>query len=166
MILFLSSPVNPTPPYPVVDGCKLDQFCVLQVYREGILTCSLLGIRPEAKLFWRTFHNGDSNLISFSNTQTKVTSKGNTMDVVITSNYKVNTNDISRLTLVCDAAKPNIHFPQLSTKLELLFLDSMLMLFLHIIDIFAVIFLTRLIIPVIHSLSHSLLKTSLKSIFN
>ncbi|XP_071843125.1 uncharacterized protein [Apostichopus japonicus] len=116
--------INPIPAYPVINGCRADQYCVLKVNQEGILTCSLHGIRPKVTLSWRTLYAKHSTAISFSKKEVEVVSKGNTFDVVLTSTFKIITNDVSRLTLVCDTDGSTSEIPQWSTEFDLLILGN------------------------------------------
>ncbi|PIK42370.1 hypothetical protein BSL78_20767, partial [Apostichopus japonicus] len=42
--------VDPTPIFPVIDGCNHQQYCVLEKQPQDVLTCSVLGIRPKVVL--------------------------------------------------------------------------------------------------------------------
>ncbi|KAJ8019125.1 hypothetical protein HOLleu_42491 [Holothuria leucospilota] len=114
--------VSPTPGYPVVDGCNHQHYCVLEVKREGSLTCKVMGIRPQIQLRWKTFHDSDVDLISFANQQLIVKDNGETFDVSLTATYYVIDTSRDRLTIECKEREPG-HTFHLTTKLDLIFTD-------------------------------------------
>ena len=90
--------------------------------REGTLSCSLRGIRPEVELEWQEF--GEAMMIEFTNQQTKVANEGETFDIFVTTEYKTKSNlNDNRITVKCVATGRDAHLfmPTLSIKLDLLF---------------------------------------------
>lgn len=45
--------VTPANSYPHVEGCNVQNPCIIDVPREGILTCTVAKIRPELSLEWK-----------------------------------------------------------------------------------------------------------------
>lgn len=111
--------VNPLIMYPIVEGCNQQQQCVKEVTREGNLTCSVSGIRPEVKLEWVT--DSESPLdITFTNQQLRTNKNQDTFDITTTTTYHINTASKSRLTVKCQMSGPNSAIFQHATKVELL----------------------------------------------
>ncbi|PIK42683.1 hypothetical protein BSL78_20466 [Apostichopus japonicus] len=90
--------VDPTPVFPVIDGCNHQQYCVLEKQPQDVLTCSVLGIRPKVALEWRAFR--EETAIDFTQHQLTVT---------------------QRVTVECRAVGENAELFSLSTKVDLLF---------------------------------------------
>ncbi|KAJ8048584.1 hypothetical protein HOLleu_00950 [Holothuria leucospilota] len=106
--------VPPNPPYPVVEGCDNDRYCVLEVGREGVVTCSLRGIRPEVQLELTTFQ---SDFMDFWNEQLVVTEHTNgTYDISLTSDFTINLPPFNRVTVVCRTLSY-----EMSTQFDLLY---------------------------------------------
>lgn len=111
--------VDPDPNYLVIDGCDHSQYCNLEVHREGILKCSVTGIRPEVELQWRTLYAKSVEFILFSNQKTTTQSKGETFQIIHTVEYKINKVPDERLTIECLAVGSNAELFKLSTKIDL-----------------------------------------------
>ncbi|XP_071850795.1 uncharacterized protein [Apostichopus japonicus] len=89
----------PSPRYITVEGCDHTQYCVLDVAREGNVTCSVLGIRPEVELQWRTYGNyPDLSLTELERTSTE---KGGIFDISLTTNFKILSASERGITLEC-----------------------------------------------------------------
>ncbi|PIK37657.1 putative NLR family CARD domain-containing protein 4 [Apostichopus japonicus] len=89
----------PSPPYIIVEGCDHTQYCVLDVAREGNVTCSVRGIRPEVELQWRTYGNyPDLSLTELERTSTE---KGGIFDISLTTNFKILSAPERGITLEC-----------------------------------------------------------------
>lgn len=117
--------VLPNPAYPVVDGCNPGQYCVLEVHRQGILTCTVRGIRPKMKLIWQTFHESSSTEISFSDQETTVTThEDDTFDVSVTANYNAKHSANDKITIECKVPDTEGNIFHLSSKLDLLFVTG------------------------------------------
>lgn len=115
---------HPEPGYLSVTGCSVVTYCVLETVQDGSLTCTVKGILPQVQLEWRTFYHGDADLISFTNQQLIVKDNGQSVDVVLTSTYRITDNGPSRLTIECRVSEPDSIFGYLSTKLDLLLIDG------------------------------------------
>lgn len=117
---------HPEPAYLSVTGCSVVTYCVLETVQEGSLTCRVKGILPQVQLEWRTFYHSDAGSISFTNQQLIVKDNGQSVDVVLTSTYRITDNGPSRLTIECRVSEPDSIFGYLSTKLDLLLIDDAL----------------------------------------
>ncbi|PIK51571.1 hypothetical protein BSL78_11533 [Apostichopus japonicus] len=104
--------VNPEPPYPVVDGCSEDRYCLIGIHREGRLSCSLHGVRPVVDIQLRTFFSSDKNKISFFDEKLKITTEKETFDVYLTAQYNFHGSSNGRLTIEC------IAYPDEDTPLD------------------------------------------------
>ncbi|XP_071851550.1 uncharacterized protein [Apostichopus japonicus] len=111
--------VTPIPGYPIIEGCNNERYCVLEANYNGILTCSVKGIRPAVELGWRAYHQDSS--ISFQNEQLHTRSNGDTSDISITTEYIAEETAGRRITLECRAVGPNSKYFSLSSKVDLLF---------------------------------------------
>ncbi|PIK40517.1 hypothetical protein BSL78_22637 [Apostichopus japonicus] len=78
---------NPSPQYIIVEGCYHTQYCVLDVAREGNVTCSVRGIRPKVELQWRTY--GNYPALSLTELERTSTEKGGIFDISLTTNFKI-----------------------------------------------------------------------------
>ncbi|PIK41882.1 hypothetical protein BSL78_21279 [Apostichopus japonicus] len=107
------------PAFPVVDGCNHQQYCVLEKELRDVLTCSVLGIRPEVTLEWRAFRQ--ETPIVFTQHAMKVTQKGDVYDVSLTVNYDITVAAQDKITVECHAVGENSELFSLSTKVDLLF---------------------------------------------
>ncbi|KAJ8048625.1 NACHT, LRR and PYD domains-containing protein 14 [Holothuria leucospilota] len=96
------------PSSPSVDGCMKQQYCVLNVETEGILKCSVTGIRPRVHLEWATNNMKDSHLIHFYDHQLTSNSVGDVYDVVLTSRYRIEPKTRDILTLECRITGTNV----------------------------------------------------------
>ncbi|KAJ8018536.1 hypothetical protein HOLleu_43425 [Holothuria leucospilota] len=106
---------------PFVHGCTGHSYCVLDAETEGTLVCSLNGIRPKVLLVWKTLHEGDASLISFTNQQVEVRSIGEVYDITLTSTYQMQEIRKDRITLECRISESNIPALQSSTKIDIIF---------------------------------------------
>lgn len=86
--------------------------------------CSVHGVRPEVDLQWRTFHESDTGMISFHDETIKVTTNGETFDVMLTSKYELLNAKKQRLTLMCKASSWIVNNFDRSTKFDLLFREG------------------------------------------
>lgn len=105
--------------YPIVEGCDQQQRCVKEVTREGNLTCSVSGIRPEVKLEWTTDSESSSD-ITFTNQQLRTNKNLDTFDITTTITYHINTISKNRLRAKCQMSGPNSAIFQDATTVELL----------------------------------------------
>ncbi|XP_071852618.1 uncharacterized protein [Apostichopus japonicus] len=112
--------VDPTPVFPVIDGCNITQYCVLEKQPQDVLTCSVLGIRPKVALEWRAFR--EETPIDFTQHQLTVTQMGDLYDVSLTVNFDLPQTTQNRVTVECRAVGENAYLFSLSTKVDLLFL--------------------------------------------
>ncbi|KAJ8049686.1 NLR family CARD domain-containing protein 4 [Holothuria leucospilota] len=120
--------VPPNPAYPVVDGCNPGQYCVLEVQRQGILTCTVRGIRPKIKLMWQTFYESSSTQISFSDQETTVTTnEDDTFDVSVTAHFNAMHSSNDKIRIECKVPDTKENIFRLSSKLDLLFVPAKLM---------------------------------------
>ncbi|KAJ8051018.1 NACHT, LRR and PYD domains-containing protein 1b allele 5 [Holothuria leucospilota] len=113
--------VQPVPAYPLIQGCNSNQHCVLEVEKEGILTCEIIGIRPLVKLEWKVPSSSQATLISFLSHQLTVKDKGDTYDVTLTSLFRGRDSISGRITVECGVVEPNEIMYDLTTELHLLF---------------------------------------------
>ncbi|PIK62864.1 hypothetical protein BSL78_00198 [Apostichopus japonicus] len=111
--------VDPMPAFPLVDGCNYQQYCVLEKEPRDVLTCSVLGIRPDVTLEWRAFRQ--ETLIVFTQHAFKVTQKGDVYDVSLTVNFDITVAAQDKITVECHAVGENSELFSLSTKVDLLF---------------------------------------------
>lgn len=107
-----------------MNGCSLDQYCVLEVGSFGTLVCSLSGVRPELDIQWKTYFESDTKMISFYDEGRKVTQSGDKFDIILTSKYRLNEMLKNRLTLKCEVAEDKTHFLYRSTTFELVFKEG------------------------------------------
>lgn len=106
--------------YPVVHGCPRNQYCVLWMYSEGSLTCSVSGISPKVQLEWGTLDGSHSHLIMFYDQEITSSYNGDTYDVQLTSNYRIQRTPGNRLPLECRILGPNITAFSSTKKFEVL----------------------------------------------
>ncbi|KAJ8049869.1 NLR family CARD domain-containing protein 4 [Holothuria leucospilota] len=111
-----------SPTHIVVEGCPVQQYCVLNVEPEGTLTCSLNGIRPHVELDLEDVSGSSSTFLTFFNKHLTVKSNGDTFDVSLTLQYRFSGGSGSRVTVECKVTKTDIEQFYLSTKFDLLFL--------------------------------------------
>ncbi|XP_071850822.1 uncharacterized protein [Apostichopus japonicus] len=112
----------PSPPYIIVEGCDHTQYCVLDVAREGNVTCSVRGIRPEVELQWRTYENYPA--LSLTEMEKTSTEKGEIFDISLTTNFKILSAPERGITLECfivgqnsDVFKPPIKAARIDLNL-------------------------------------------------
>lgn len=113
----LLSAVNPDPPHLLIEGCNHQQYCSLEVQKEGTLTCSIHRVRPQVGLQWRTVDTGA--VISLEQHQVNTTDNGETYDVTVTATFQV-TSPKERLSLECSTVGPNADIFSFSTRIDLL----------------------------------------------
>ncbi|XP_071850807.1 uncharacterized protein [Apostichopus japonicus] len=89
----------PRPSYIIVEGCYHTQYCVLDVAREGNVTCSVRGIRPKVELQWRTY--GNYPALSLTELERTSTEKGGIFDISLTTNFKILSAPERGITLEC-----------------------------------------------------------------
>ncbi|PIK33437.1 putative NLR family CARD domain-containing protein 4, partial [Apostichopus japonicus] len=111
--------VDPTPIFPVIDGCNHQQYCVLEKQPQGVLTCSVLGIRPKVALEWRAFR--EQTVIDFTQHQFKEKQMGDLYDISLTVNFDFTLTTQNKVTVECRAVGENAKLVSLSTKIDLLF---------------------------------------------
>ncbi|PIK57823.1 hypothetical protein BSL78_05282 [Apostichopus japonicus] len=111
--------VEPTPVFPVIDGCNHQQYCVLEKQHQDVLTCSVLGIRPKVALEWRAFR--EETAIDFTQHQFKETQRGDLYDISLTVNFDFTQTTQNKVTVECRAVGENAELFSLSTKIDLLF---------------------------------------------
>ncbi|XP_071851038.1 uncharacterized protein [Apostichopus japonicus] len=111
--------VDPTPSFPVIDGCNHQQYCVLEKQLQDVLTCSVLGIRPKVALEWRAFR--EETAIDFTQHQFTVTQMGDLYDISLTVNFDFTLTTQNKVTVECGAVGENAELFSLSTKVDLLF---------------------------------------------
>lgn len=113
--------VKPRPGYPVVEGCSNHQDCVLNITKEGYLTCSLYGIRPSVHLEWGA--SPDSRIyISFSDKQMTIQKNRETFDVTTTIFYVLHKEAQGPVNVECKAVQNGTGlsgFSGLSTTVKL-----------------------------------------------
>ncbi|PIK57618.1 putative NLR family CARD domain-containing protein 4 [Apostichopus japonicus] len=110
---------DPTPVFPVIDGCNHQQYCVLEKQPQDVLTCSVLGIRPKVALEWRAFR--EETAIDFTQHQFKETQMGDLYDISLTVNFDFTQTTQNKVTVECRAVGENAELFSLSTKVDLLF---------------------------------------------
>ncbi|PIK42680.1 hypothetical protein BSL78_20463 [Apostichopus japonicus] len=111
--------VDPTPVFPVIDGCNHQQYCVLEKEPQDVLTCSVLGIRPKVALEWRAVR--EQTVIDFTQHQSTVTQMGDLYDISLTVNFDFTQTTQNKVTVECRAVGENAELFSLSTKIDLLF---------------------------------------------
>ncbi|PIK55064.1 putative NLR family CARD domain-containing protein 4 [Apostichopus japonicus] len=111
--------VDPTPVFPVIDGCNHQQYCVLEKQPQDVLTCSVLGIRPKVTLEWRAFR--EETTIDFTQHQFTVTRLGDLYDISLTVNFDFTLTTQNKVTVECGAVGENAGLFSLSAKVDLLF---------------------------------------------
>lgn len=117
----------PDPPYPVVNGCTHDQYCVIDVTRQGALSCALFGVRPEVDLELKTALQIDSRKINFFEREVKLKANDDKYDIIVTAKYKIEETALVRLTLECVTTNAHIIPLELSSTFDLILVDGMLM---------------------------------------
>ncbi|KAJ8051008.1 Protein NLRC5 [Holothuria leucospilota] len=115
--------VYPVPAYPLVNGCDHQQYCLLEVKREGFLNCTLLGIRPLVDIEWKVFHHGDTDLISFRQQRVTIIENGETFNVTVTTSYLSRVDSLDKITLECGVVEAKYGFI-LPTKVEIEFVEE------------------------------------------
>ncbi|PIK46266.1 hypothetical protein BSL78_16873 [Apostichopus japonicus] len=109
---------SPNPPYIIIEGCTPPQSCVLEVKQEGNITCSVLGIRPEVELMWKSQY--DKNDFSMSGQEVKANEREGSFDVFLSGNFKFGANFADEITLECLVVGSNADLFHMSTKVKLI----------------------------------------------
>lgn len=120
----VSVKVNPDPPHPVVHVCNEKQECVLEVQSGGNITCSLSGIRPEVGLEWTVLSRDEQPYISFANATITVTESDDTFNIRLTSTVHFKGEPYDRGLVECKASGQNAKLFDLSTTLDLIFVNE------------------------------------------
>lgn len=107
------------PAYPIVKGCSLSQYCVVEGQMKGNLTCSVTGIRPPVQLEWRIVFEHQSSLITFTEREVIINQNDDVFDVRLSSTYRIQPST-DRVTVECAVADTNIEALQKATKFDLL----------------------------------------------
>lgn len=95
--------VNPSPSYPVFEGCNHYQYCVLDVDREGTLLCSLSGIRPAVKLNMESDY--EDGIISFSRQNMETIERDDVFDIYLHVWYSIHSEEKNgRIAVDCSAS--------------------------------------------------------------
>ncbi|PIK46388.1 hypothetical protein BSL78_16737, partial [Apostichopus japonicus] len=139
--------VDPTPIFPVIDGCNHQQYCVLEKQPQDVLICSVLGIRPKVALEWRAFRK--ETVIDFTEQQLTVTQMDDLYDISLTVNFDFTQTTQNKVTVECRAVGENAELFSLSTKIDLLFpnvLPTEQRSYTSTITIIAVLVVTMMII--------------------
>ncbi|PIK36251.1 putative NACHT, LRR and PYD domains-containing protein 3-like [Apostichopus japonicus] len=109
----------PSPPYPVVEGCYNDQFCELDVQREGNLTCSILGILPMVELNCN-ITDGHGYHVTLTKQDYTVTVNEDMFDIHVTYMYEILGSTESRRSIKCFVIGPTPDMFNLSTEINLI----------------------------------------------
>lgn len=117
---------NPIPPYPTVSGCEDTQFCVLKGSQEGLLNCSLRGVRPAVGLKVIPFLGQEKENIDLTREEYTITTNGETYNITVIIKYALRVYQ-SRMTFECRTDGENAEIFDLSKKFELLFTEGMLL---------------------------------------
>lgn len=116
--------VAPLPAHLTVDGCHNHQYCVLDGYSEGNLTCILKFVRPPVQLEFKQLFAQHSESINFYNKTLSIVDNGETFDILMTSNYRFNGDGNSKLTITCKVADEMIPQLRLSTNFDIWFVHD------------------------------------------
>ncbi|PIK47018.1 hypothetical protein BSL78_16108 [Apostichopus japonicus] len=109
---------SPNPPHIIIEGCTPPQSCVLEVKQEGNITCSVLGIRPEVELMWKSQY--DTNDFSLSGQEVKSNEREGSFDVFLSGNFKFEATFADEITLECLVVGSNADLFHMSTKVKLI----------------------------------------------
>lgn len=124
--------VPPVPENPVVSDCRdSEEYCTLSVEREGTLTCVLNGIRPMVNLEWHVVSKGLTGMIEFTEDEVTVNTIDMTFQISLTSKFVIHPAAIDRVTIECRTSKKLWETLNLSTKLELIIINSKSLKILH-----------------------------------
>lgn len=108
-----------------MEGCNPNQYCVLEIERVGILTCTARGIRPKVNLTWRNVFDSSSNGILFRSQQTTfITKEDSIFDVLHTVEYDASRVSHQKLTIECKVSGKEAKVFPLATKLDVLFVKG------------------------------------------
>lgn len=106
--------------YPVVSGCPMSRYCIIEGRTEGHLNCSVTGIRPSVQLELRTYYKEKSSLISFTERQVIITPNNDVFDIHLTSKYRIQPSSTKRVTLECAIVGTSIEALKVSTIFDVL----------------------------------------------
>ncbi|KAJ8018022.1 Immunoglobulin superfamily member 10 [Holothuria leucospilota] len=108
----------------VIDGCEGQHYCVLEMEPEGDLTCVVRGIRPWVQLKIIVSDDQSSTAFLLYGQQSTTQSNGDVFDISLTSKYRLNDASKTRVTIECKVIGTDIEQLNLSTKLDILFLNN------------------------------------------
>ncbi|KAJ8049876.1 NLR family CARD domain-containing protein 4 [Holothuria leucospilota] len=109
--------VYPDPPYPIVDGCNIQQHCVIVTQKEGSISCTLQEIHPQVKLDFREI---STSAVHFYDKALTVKESRGAYDITLTAKYLFMDISQTRRSIECKAEGSPIHQFNLSTKFELI----------------------------------------------
>lgn len=92
--------------YPVVKGCKNRILCLLEVPREGELTCKLFHVNPRSFLEWKQV-NGVYSVIFYDHQFIVEESDGDSVNISLTSKYLVHGPVKETITVACYVFHPD-----------------------------------------------------------
>lgn len=92
---------------------------MLEVEKEGNITCSVYGIRPEVELQW-SYYSQDTDGLVIKGEQRKSTQNGNTFDISLTTNFIFSSTFKGRITIECIIVGKYFDLFPFATKLDLL----------------------------------------------
>lgn len=110
----------------VVDGCRDQQYCVLEGNAEGSLTCMLKRVRPQVELDFTEIFQESSDQIEFFNKTLNVKDNGDTFDVFLRSGYRYKGLAKTKLTIECKVIGTNVTKLQLSRIFDLWFVHGVI----------------------------------------
>ncbi|PIK42918.1 hypothetical protein BSL78_20221 [Apostichopus japonicus] len=121
LLLFISVPVPPSPPYPVIEGCNgTHTGCVLYFDdNHGIVECSIHRIYPKVDLAINLTSEAHSDIITFYDKEGKITEHGETFTVTLKYNVSVESTSTDQLTLQCMIHDPPYEQLDLTTSFEI-----------------------------------------------
>ncbi|KAJ8050393.1 hypothetical protein HOLleu_03581 [Holothuria leucospilota] len=133
-VCFVHQKVLPVPAYPVIQGCNHEQYCVLEVQREGSLTCTLTGIRPPVQLDVTAGFHLSPNVIEFFDKHLVSYDNGGAFDVSLVFKYRVKETEIHRVTVECRVVGAETDLFPLSTKFDMFFMTGNQKKYRHLED--------------------------------
>ncbi|KAJ8048553.1 NACHT, LRR and PYD domains-containing protein 1a [Holothuria leucospilota] len=120
----LNAYVLPDPPYVLVEGCNLYQYCVLSIQQQGFLTCSLTRVRPRIELEWKILATTPPSKLEFTNHKMTFDEVDESSNIILKSHFTIRDTSPSRITIECRVKENSIEEYRLSTKLDLLYLTD------------------------------------------
>lgn len=114
--------VTPSNVYPAVQGCDSLSPCVLEVPREGNLTCVVENVRPPISLEWKPRHGTSS--VTFVKTQFTGEEDGDTYNLFLKSHYRTNGHLGDNIVVSCNAFHTNISTFNRSTEISLIIVQG------------------------------------------